>query len=106
MVLSMLLDITASVFSIFLRFGRRLLRRALNSNPKAIKIPTVQEIIISWTVGILMRKWLLCNAYRHYKEAISAKYSLLHDFYAMVDGLKLYLQESGNGVIQNMFYNG
>ena len=43
---------------------------------------------------------------RHYKEAISARYSLLHDVYAMADGLKLYLQESGNGVIQNMFYNG
>ena len=70
-----------------LRFGRRLLRRVLNSDLKAsIKTPTAQEI-------------------RHYGEAIFAKYSILQDFYAKADGLKLYVQETGNGVIQNMFYN-
>ena len=40
------------------------------------------------------------------KEAIVAKHSLLVDCYCMVDGLKLYLQQSGDSVIQSRFYNG
>ena len=40
------------------------------------------------------------------KEAISAKHSLLVDCYCMVDGLKLYLQQAGDSVIQSHFYNG
>ena len=65
-----------------------MLRRALKFDPKTrIKMPTAQEI-------------------RHYKDEIPAKYSLLQYVYAMADGLKLYVQEIGNGVIQNMFYDG
>ena len=41
-----------------------------------------------------------------FKEAIAAKHSLLVDCYCMVDGLKLYLQQSGDSVIQSHFYNG
>ena len=41
-----------------------------------------------------------------FKEAIVAKHSLLVDCYCMVDGLKLYLQQSGDSVIQSRFYNG
>ena len=39
-------------------------------------------------------------------EAIAAKHSLLVDCYCMVDGLKLYLRQSGDSVIQSRFYNG
>ena len=41
-----------------------------------------------------------------FKEAITAKHSLLVDCYCMVDGLKLYLQQAGDSVIQSCFYNG
>ena len=41
-----------------------------------------------------------------FKEAITAKHSLLVDCYCMVDGLKLYLQQAGDSVIQSRFYNG
>ena len=86
MFLSMLLGITYSVCSIFLRFGGHILRRVVKSNPVAsISMPTAQET-------------------PQYRDSISEKYSLLENVYAMADGLKLYLQESGNGVIQNMFY--
>ena len=41
-----------------------------------------------------------------FKEAITAKHSLLVDCYCMVDGLKLYLQQAGDSIIQSCFYNG
>ena len=41
-----------------------------------------------------------------FKEAITAKHSPLVDCYCMVDGLKLYLQQAGDSVIQSRFYNG
>ena len=41
-----------------------------------------------------------------FKEAITAKHSLLVDCYWMVDGLKLYLQQAGDSIIQSCFYNG
>jgi hypothetical protein len=38
--------------------------------------------------------------------AFGARHSLLDDCWATMDGLKLYLQQSGNFVIQERFYNG
>ena len=41
-----------------------------------------------------------------YKEAVGAIYPLLSDVWSTMDGLKLYLQQSGNTEIQARFYNG
>ena len=41
-----------------------------------------------------------------YKTAIGAIYLLLSDVWSTMDGLKLYLQQSGNSEIQARFYNG
>lgn len=41
-----------------------------------------------------------------FQKAISEKYPSLCDVYNTADGLKLYLQQSGDTVIQSMFYNG
>lgn len=41
-----------------------------------------------------------------FKTAFAQKYSMLQDVYAVVDCLKLYLQQNGDAIIQNMFYNG
>ena len=41
-----------------------------------------------------------------FKEAITAKHSLFVDCCCMVDGLKLYLQQVGDSIIQSRFYNG
>ena len=38
-----------------------------------------------------------------FNEVITAKHSLLVDCYCMVDGLKLYLQQAGDSVIQSHF---
>ena len=41
-----------------------------------------------------------------YQEAVGAIYPLLSDVWSTMDGLKLYLQQSGNTEIQARFYNG
>jgi hypothetical protein len=41
-----------------------------------------------------------------YKEAVGAIYPLLSDVWSTMDGLKLYLQQSGNTEIQARYYNG
>ena len=41
-----------------------------------------------------------------YKEIVGAMYPLLSDVWSTMDGLKLYLQQSGNTEIQARFYNG
>jgi len=85
MVLCMMFGITASVCSLFLRFGRRLMLRALQHDAKAaVRIPTGKEV-------------------HTLQEAFAAKYSFLGDVYAVTDGLKIYLEKSGHCVIQNMF---
>lgn len=88
MVLSLLFGVTGSVCSLFLRFGRRILLRVLSKDKRAkIQMPTDTEI-------------------QQFKSAFSTKYSMLEDVYAVADGLNLRLEQSGDCVIQNMFYNG
>lgn len=88
MVLCMLFGVTASVCSLFIRLGRRLLLKILSRDQHAaVRMPTQDEI-------------------KAFQDAIAAKYSMLEDVYAVADGLKLYLEQAGDNVIQNMFYNG
>ena len=71
-----------------LTFGMRILVAMLKADPKSeVRMPDAVEIAL-------------------FKEAITAKHSLLVDCYCMVDGLKLYLQQAGDGIIQSHFYNG
>lgn len=72
----------------FLRCGRRLLLRALSQDEKAnFQMPTTMEIV-------------------EFKNAIHAKYSLLQNVYCVDDGHKLYLEHSGDAVLQNMICKG
>lgn len=49
---------------------------------------------------------LKSEEFEQYKAVISDKCPFLSSVYGTPDGLKLYLEESGDGVVQNMFYNG
>jgi hypothetical protein len=40
------------------------------------------------------------------KAAFAVQHPLLNDCWAMMDSLKLYLQQVGSGEIQECFYNG
>jgi len=88
MALSMIFGMTKSSVSMYLRFGRRLVIRILTKEPDAaIKIPSIDKI---------------CE----YQASIAAKHPSLEGVWCTMDGLKLYLEQSGDAVIQNMFYNG
>jgi hypothetical protein len=86
--LSMVFGVTHSVMALFLRFGRRLLIKALREDVNArVALPTQDEV-------------------RDFQRSISAKYNLLDKVCAIADGLKLHLQASRRSEVQNMFYNG
>ena len=86
--LAVAFGLTGTCVSVYLRLGMRILVTILKADPKSeVRMPDAAEIAM-------------------FKEAIVAKHSLLVDCYCMVDGLKVYLQQSGDSVIQSRFYNG
>ena len=86
--LAVAFGLTGTRVSVYLRFGMRILVVILKADPKSqVCMPDAAEIAL-------------------FKEAIAAKHSLLVDCYCMVDGLKLYLQQAGDSVIQSRFYDG
>ena len=86
--LAVAFGLTGTRVLVYLRLGMRILVTILKADPKSeVRMPDAAEIAM-------------------FKEAIVAKHSLLVDCYCMVDGLKLYLQQSGDSVIQSRFYNG
>lgn len=86
--LCMLFGITSSVCNLFFRFSRRILMRVLCTDSLSkVCMPTEDEIIL-------------------HKCLNEEPYPLLRGVYAVADRLKLYLEQSSDAVIQNMFYNG
>ena len=86
--LCLVFGITGSVCSTFLRFARRILLRVLAADNRAqIKMPNDIEI-------------------PQFQRLFESRHSELRDVYCVADGLKLLLQQSGDTVIQNRFYNG
>ena len=80
--------LTGTRVLVYLQFGMWILVEILKADPKSeVCMPDAAEIA-------------------QCKEAIAAKHSLLVDCYCMVDGLKLYLQQAGDSIIQSHFYNG
>jgi hypothetical protein len=74
----------------YLRFGSRVIVEVLKSDALAMIVIPSEEIITSY----------------QYQEAVGAIYPLPSDVWSTMDGLKLYLQESGNTEIQARYYNG
>ena len=88
MALQLIFGMTCSNLCIYLRFGHRVIVEALKSDSLTqIVIPSNEKIA-------------------SYKEIVGAMYPLLSDAWSTMDGLKLYLQQSGNTEIQARFYNG
>ena len=86
--LAVAFGLTGIHVSVYLQFSMQILVAILKADPKSeVCMPDAAEIAL-------------------FKEAITAKHSLLVDCYCMVDGLKLYLQQAGDSVIQSRFYNG
>jgi len=88
MVLQLIFGMTCSNLCMYLRFGRRMIVEVLKSDSLAkIAIPLNEDIAT-------------------YKDAVGAIYLLLSNVWSTMDGLKLYLQQSGKSEIQACFYNG
>ena len=80
--------LTCTCVSVYLRFSMRILVVILKVDLKSeVRMPDAAEIAL-------------------FKEAITVRHSLLVDCYCMVDGLRHYLQQAGDSVIQSHFYNG
>ena len=87
-VLSMIFGINGTDVSTYTRFGRRILIAILNEDEHAqVKIPS-DEVI------------------EEYKRYVEERHPLLTDVWMTMDGLKLIIEESPEGHIQNRFYNG
>lgn len=87
-VLNIMFGVTESVCNLFIRFARRILAKVLSKDDNArVKMPTATE-------------------YDQYRRVIAEKYPSLGNTFGTADGLKLYLEQCGDSVIQNMFYNG
>ena len=70
MVLCMLFGVTTSVFSLFIRYGRRSVLQALAQNINAaVRLPCDREIA-------------------EFQASFASKHSMLTDVYAVADGLK------------------
>jgi DDE superfamily endonuclease len=88
MVLQMIFGLTATPLSMYLRFGRRILVKVLQSHPYSkIAIPSDELIEV-------------------YKQRIIERHPALQDVWCTMDGIKLMLQQSGNQLSQGNYYNG
>ncbi len=86
--LQLIFGMTGTPVSMHLRFARRILIRVLlHETDSAVRIPS-EEVI------------------QQYQEVIQEKHPALEDVWCTMDGLKSYLQQSGDSTIQNTFYNG
>ena len=86
--LQMIFGLTGTRVSTWLRFGRRILIMILkNHSDAAVQIPSAARI-------------------DQFKRVIQARHRNLENVWCTMDGLKLYLQQSGDVTIQNMYYNG
>jgi DDE superfamily endonuclease len=80
--------LTHTPLSMWLRFGRRVLLHVLKDHELArVKMPNVEKVA-------------------EYKAAIGRLYKRLKDVYSVGDGLKVLIGACGDGMIQEMFYNG
>jgi len=87
-VLSMIFGMTGTSVSVYLRFARRLLIATLQRHPLAtLVLPTPEKI-------------------EEFRKLIADRHPALANVWCTMDGLKLYLEQSPETVIQSRFFNG
>jgi hypothetical protein len=87
-VLQLIFGLTYTNLSVYLRFGECLFVKTFRDDLLArVSIPSMEEI-------------------ESFKEAFAAWHPLLTDCWVTMDGLKLFLQQSRNAIIQKSYYNG
>jgi hypothetical protein len=87
-VLQLVFGLTYTNLSVYLRFGIRLIVKIYGGDPLArVSLPSAEDIAT-------------------YMSTFGERHPLLNDCWTTMNGLKLYLQASGNLEIQERFYNG
>jgi hypothetical protein len=87
-VLQLVFGLTYTNLSVYLRFGIRLIVETFRDDPLAsVSIPSAEKR-------------------ETFKAAFAVRHPLLNDCWATMDGLKIYLQQSGNAEIQEWCCNG
>jgi hypothetical protein len=87
-VLQIIFGLSASTVSEYIRFGRRLLIEIMNKDEAAqVRIPPAEKIA-------------------EYNRAVEARHPALKKVWMTMDGLKLYLEQSPNCLLQSRYYNG
>ncbi len=87
-VLHLVFRLTCTNLSVYLRFGIRLIIETFQDTPLAgVSIPSAEKI-------------------ETFKAAFAVRHQLMNDCLATTNGLKHYLQQSGNAQIQERYYNG
>ena len=72
----------------YLLFGKRIIIKVLRNHPMAqVKIPSSDKIA-------------------EYKEMVYNRHPNLHDVWCTMDGLKITLEQSGDALVQEQYYNG
>jgi len=88
MALQLIFGMTYSNLDDYLLYGKRIIVKVLRNDPRAsVQVPSSEKIA-------------------EYKEMVSNRHPYLTDVWCTMDGLKLTLQQSGDAVIQERYYNG
>ena len=88
MALQLIFGMTYSNLDDYLLFAKRILLKVLVNDPRAaVQIPSSEKI-------------------EEYKAMVRSRHTFLPDVWCTMDGLKLTLEQSGDAIIQERFYNG
>ena len=87
MALQLIFGMTYSNLDDYLLFAKRILLKVLVNDPRAaVQIPSSKKI-------------------EEYKAMVRSRHTFLPDVWCTMDGLKLTLEQSGDAIIQERFYN-
>ena len=88
MALQLIFGMTFSNLDYYLLFGKRVIVMVLRNDQRAsVQIPSSEKI-------------------EEYKEMVKNRHPFLTDVWCTMDGLKITLEQSGDALIQERFYNG
>ena len=88
MALQLIFGMTYSNLDDYLLFGKRIIVTVLKNDDRArIQIPCLERI-------------------DEYKQIVRKRHPFLTDIWCTMDGLKLTLEQSGDALIQERYYNG
>ena len=88
MALQLIFGMTYSNLDDYLLFGKRIIVKVLRNDHRArVRIPSSEKI-------------------EEYKQMVQSRHQFLPNVWCTMDGLKLLLEQTGDSIIQERYYNG